>query len=179
MAKIPEEKIIWALEKLGANVSRSVPAINQGGCGVYAWLVAKALHSLGIKTEVVATNMGIGKPVDLDKLREELAAGGLDFGSKRHWEMLGAQFAHVGVRLKIGRKYYVADADTVIPGKTRLQRWKVYKGAYTLEEAEAFAKEARGWNSWFDRRQIPTIHKLVNKHLSPETLAIDLKGKTS
>lgn len=179
MDKIPEKKIVEALENLGADVSRNVEALNCGGCGVYAWLVAEALHALGIKTEVVATNMGYGDLVDLNEVREAISALQLNIGSKRHWEQLGAQFAHVGVRIKVGRKYYVADANAVNPGKSRLSNWKVYKGAYTLEEAEAFAKEKRGWNDWFDRSQIPTIRKLVNKHLSPKNFAVDLDSKTA
>ena len=177
---IPEEKLVEALEKLGAEVSENVEQLNCGGCGVYAWLVAKALTKLGLKTEVVATNMGwFKKPdeIDLNALRAQLAEGNMSLKTKRHWEMLGAEFAHVGVRLKVGKKYYVADANAVNPGKTRLASYKVYKGAYTLEEAEAFAKEARGWNSWFDRKQIPTIRKLVNKYLSPKNLAVDVSGK--
>jgi hypothetical protein len=179
MAKIPEDKLVEALENLGAEVSRNVDRLNCGGCGVYAWLVAKALDALGIKTEVVATNMGWGDLVDLNEVREQIAANMLNLGSKRHWEQLGAQFAHVGVRIKVGKKYYVADANSVNPGKTRLCNWKVYKGAYTLEEAEAFAKEARGWNDWFDRGQIPTIRKIVNKHLSPKNFAVDPKAKVA
>lgn len=179
MTKIPEEKLVEALDKLGADVLQNVDALNCGGCGVYAWLVAEALHALGIKTEVVATGMGYGSDVDLNKVRESISANMLNLGAKRHWEQLGATFAHVGVRIKIGRKYYVADANSVNPGKTRLANWKVYKGAYTLEEAEAFAKEARGWNDWFDRKQIPTIRQLVNKHLSPKNFAVDVEGKVA
>jgi hypothetical protein len=168
------------LRRLGRAVEDQFPSINYGGCGVYAAAVAERLQALGVQVDVCVSDSGHESSVEA--ARNNLRHNGWNptNANARQWTEAGLSFAHLGVRFKHKRHWYVHDTAAIWQGRTRGlgahrrtgsvfddhgPRYEVLPDGMTPAEARAIADDPRGWNSTFDRDDIPEVRRMVAEWL--------------
>lgn len=91
--------------------------------------------------------------------------------SKHNWSSNGIDFWHVAVQFMHDGKWYSCDSDSVHRGIDRFGKRRLMHKApgsgFTVNEAIGFAEEVEGWNSCFNRTDIPAVKNLIDKYLSP------------
>jgi hypothetical protein len=157
---------LYHLEKLASDVDTEIHAVNSGGCCVFASLVANKLIEAGIPARAVHADFWRH---NITEMRKFIIEEGMDVYRKSSWERAGASFYHVGVLFKFMNKWYTMDSTAIKPGRKYLgiEDMITGNGSFTAKEAEALAfrrDNAGTWNSYFDRRQIPKMRRIINEH---------------
>lgn len=144
---------------MNRNIEKSVQSLNAGGCCVYAAHVAKRLQHI-VPTRVVVFN---SEDIDINYVRANVTNN----YSIREWYNNGMRFYHILVEFDYRGKTYLMDSTGIYDDLTHAGACAgdaTYKtGELTIDETIAFASRPHGWNWWFDRRQIPTLKKHVNR----------------
>lgn len=143
MAKITKKEIL----KVCKTVHESVEYLNHGGCGVFAFLLGSTLNQFEncqVKVKVVDYYGNFHKRVEF--------AVPEDFTNVDNWTKNGLNFNHIilEVKLKYCKPFYL-DSTGVY------QHEGILVGSLDLIHIEAISKVNRGWNSTFNRKQIPKI----------------------
>lgn len=165
--------LIPTLRRMGRAANRKFPSLNHGGCCVYASEVGRRLEDAGLTVRVVS-----GRPwaweadqSPTDKVREVLLKNNRNVNSKHNWSSNGIDFWHVAVQFMHDGKWYSCDSDSVHRGIDRFGKRRLMHKApgsgFTVNEAIGFAEEVEGWNSCFNRTDIPAVKNLIDKYLSP------------
>ena len=159
--------LITKLNHLGEEVLERYPCINYGGCAVYAAMIVAALKRHNIDAKGIVASYGAGSPgwmssdvATIDKAREKIKKNDI-----HEWQANGISFAHVGVEFKIGRLKKHYDTSGVRRAGKLLDKMPIYEGRLEYTEVRALAASKKGWNSSFDRKDIPALRKLVNARL--------------
>lgn len=158
---IDPEKLRAALERLGDDIANDVACVNHGGCGVVAAEVGKQLTRLGIECDIATGGYPECLPAAL--VRDEV----MDHSDPLAWDAAGLGRGHLAVRFRLGDEFYTWDTNGFAPDSADVlggSDWcknGEYGTGLTVAEADAMNRKQRGWNRTFDRRQIPTIRKLV------------------
>lgn len=164
--------LLDTLRELGDAINESCPTINLGGCCVYAAAVAKRLEALGIPVDVCVPTYGHAETVD--EARNNLRNNGSAGRTAKEWEEAGLYFAHVAVRFQYEGVWWTHDTDALHEGRDGFGKcsWNDDKPRYqalpdgmTPDEALRIASHAKGWNSSFDRRDIPMVRSMVEEAL--------------
>lgn len=162
--------VIDMLNKLAIVISGEITNINKGGCAVFASHVAYHLkYNHGMKDVVLRTGWN-GDKVNIDKVRKGIPSN----STSMEWNDVGIHFGHVIVEFKHrGKKYHYDAHAGVIKSqrKTVLNNYPLYAGSMTLEEGLQIASSDVGWNSQFNRKQIPKVIKIINSHLLTQMVA--------
>ena len=151
--------------------------INKGGCGVLAGIVGEILEQQGIPVEVVTHADGdAGWGVPPKEARERLLAeywGGA--WTANDWDCNGLSRTHLAVRFWLGGKLYTWDSDGLLCSDKFFGRYECGEPTHvadypfgegmTVQECIEISSTPDGWNSRFDRSQIPLIRELAYKHL--------------
>lgn len=160
--------IVAKLNKLGNDIKERYPRINHGGCCVYAAMVVAALKKHDIDAKGIVASYGAGKPkwmsndiATITKARKNVQKNDI-----HEWQANGISFSHVGVEFKVGgeKKHY--DTDGVRKAGKILDDMPIYTGRLEYIELRALAGKKAGWNTSFNRRDIPAIRKLVKSRLA-------------
>lgn len=149
--------------------------INYGGCGVIAGIVGEILEMWGIPVEVV-TPTGKDRGTTPREARERLVAEYWGEGWTAYdWDENGLYRAHLAVRFKLGGKVYTWDSDGLLCSDRFFGRNEYGEPSYcadypfgdgmTVQECIEISSTAEGWNTCFDRDQIPTMRELARKYL--------------
>lgn len=166
---IPHKELLARLRRLKRAANANVSSINYGGCGVMASIVGAELLKLGL-TEVEVATIGSAWP-DSDvgmpacKVRDNVR----NAANTDEWDENGLDRGHMAVRFRAPNgRVYSWDSDEGITPPTKVGRWraagKLGEGL-TVAEAKLLASSAAGWNSTFNRRQIPLLRHLARHHL--------------
>jgi len=152
--------LIETLNKLGERINRWYPAVNTGGCCVYAAAVGKELEARGIETRIIVAAWGARS--NLDKVRPKLN----NANRKEEWNGKDVWFNHVGVEFKHKGKTFHYDTDGVNAKRRTLKSWNIYPGRLSVDEATALADEPEGWNDYFNRKKIPSMKRHIRSFLA-------------
>lgn len=133
-------------------VGRVFDNINAGGCGIFAFLLARELTNIGVSCEIFW--LGSGQPSEEDILEVE---------TLRQLNEKGMHCDHIFV--KCGGRYIdckgahesFEEAGWYNSGQATISNYKSIEHIITRTE---------GWNTWFDRGQIPKIEKAVKELIS-------------
>ena len=127
--------------------------LNDGGCCVFAAMVAAKLEELGIPVKgrvlrsafswVSSTNAPLNK---IHPKKNTLDA----------WQDNGVSFDHVVLQLE----KYTYDSGG-FDARKRWSHFDMYRGWLNVKDLKELAK-SRGWNSMFDRKLIPELQKIVD-----------------
>lgn len=150
------------LNKLGANINRRYPDINSGGCCVFASLVGHELERRNIDTKIIVASTcpeDKGHKASIDDAR--LFVGRDNCMSR--WNDEGIQFSHVGIEFRLGDDVYHYDSNGAHPEDALLGIYRIYPGRLTVKEATELANDGDGWNSMFDRDDIPGLRMRIQK----------------
>lgn len=159
--RVREMNLFEALNTLGRRINRSYPALNEGGCCVYAATIGEELLKRGLKVRVVIANSFEAKK-NLNRVRHKVN----NTNQKRDWNSAGIYFNHVGVEFKLGGKWFLYDSDGVNPRGKKLGSYQVHPGFISVADAKALADESKGWNCSFSRRSIPHLKKHIKNFLA-------------
>ncbi len=157
--------LVKTLNRLGKEVMQKYPDINRGGCCVYAAIVAAELHKKGIEARgIAASYMAKNSPMTIDEARKNVKGNTLGA-----WNTNGIFFCHVGIEFDyLGRTHHY-DTNGVKMAKGKFDGMPIYKGRLTRDELKALARNQDGWNIRFNRKDIPSIRKLVRSHFKDMT----------
>jgi hypothetical protein len=165
--------IVAKLNKLGNDVMERYPNINYGGCCVYAAMITAALKKHGIEAKGIVASYGAGKPkwMSKDIATINKARKNIQKNTIHEWQMNGISFAHVGVEFKIDGKKKHYDSEGVRPASKVLDKMPIYAGRMEYIELRALAGKKDGWNTSFNRKDIPALRKLVKARLAIDNTA--------
>lgn len=139
--------------------------INSGGCGVFAALIYPHLERLSLNPVIRAIGYYF-KPRNIDEERDNILSNAQDPLDKYNWSI---DASHYLIEVNIlGNSYYLDSEGVYSESKLKSKGWKVAEGSYTYEEMKAFAESRNGWNTYFDRSQIPSIQQQVDDFFTQE-----------
>jgi len=145
-------------QKLNAalrSIDQNHHSINRGGCAHMAVLLAKELE--GYLEDMRITSVASEGVLDIDEARNNLYANNTDA-----WSELGIGFKHVWIEGTIDSSHVAIDSTGVHEAEFTHELWgSPCNGSFTIEEMEELSNEETGWNTWFDRGQLPSIKALV------------------
>lgn len=167
------------LRKLSAALkANGMYDINCGGCGVMAGIVGEILELLGVPVEVVTSgDYGCSPAEARQRLRLywDIGAGNDGRWDNSAWDSEGVSRSHLAVRFMLGRDMYTWDSDGLIKsdkyfgrrddGSTSHCADYPFGEGMTVAECVHISSVPQGWNSTFNRRQIPQMRELAQQHL--------------
>jgi len=160
--------IVTKLNQLGNDVMERYPDLNKGGCCVYAAMIVAALKKHDITARGIVASYGARKPgwLTTDIATINKARKNIQKNTLQEWQENGISFAHVGVEFSINgvKKHY--DSSGVRAAGRKLDDMPIYDGRLEYKELRAVAAKKDGWNTSFNRRDIPALRKLVKSRLS-------------
>jgi hypothetical protein len=165
--KVNKDSLFAVLTKCAGKINQEIKEPNYGGCGVIAAAVAKELKSRNIPVEVV-TPVYNTYSVPPKKAVQSVIETNRKLNNSRV-DDAGVNRDHLAVRFKLGRLIRTWDTDAGVSSAKVFGEYKRYPCEYpfgegfTVEEAEALAKDKAGWNSRFDRRQIRKVNRIVKE----------------
>jgi hypothetical protein len=157
-------KLTTFLDKLGDKINNNIEDVNYGGCCIVAYHVCTSLRAMGVKARVVVYDPG--RPA-MNTVRQELMKYGESNRSTKDWQRRGMGFWHVLVEFQYRGDRYLYDSDGCVSRAESRYR-KGLRGTLALVEAQGLISSPHGWNSDFDRRQIPKLEKTIQKHFEKE-----------
>lgn len=151
--------------------------INWGGCGVMAGIVGEILELWGIPVEVVtpaAEDWGTSPQEARERLQAEYWG---DDWTVHDWDDNGLSRGHLAVRFKLRGTMYTWDSDGLLCSDRFFGRRDdgspshcadyAFGEGMTVQECIEISSTSEGWNSMFDRDQIPLMRELAYQHLLP------------
>ena len=138
-------------------------AINCGGCGAFAMRLGKILIDAGYEVKVAMLGGTAERPVEeisrILQRHNRLTNGAT---TVRHWNRYGIENCHVMLHVRIEGNWWFVDSTGVHDEHSYgLAEFISYEDLCT------FADKPQGWNSMFDRRDLPTIEGMLYTHVAP------------
>lgn len=161
--------LIKMLNALAKDVEGNIHRVNWGGCGMFASQVAFQLkHVLNVKDVVL--RVGDYESNDgeesINNVRNHIKKNTVG-----HWNQAGIYFGHIIVEFRYRNKLYHYDTyGGVIAAQdvTKMNGYPLYQDHMTIEEGLQLAYCRSGWNTCFDRDQIPKMLGIIYKHVEQE-----------
>lgn len=148
--------VLEAVRMIGEQVEKRYPLINSGGCCIYAASLGAELARRGIPCSVfVAALSNAARTCSLLDMRQQLS----NPYDALVWQRNGVDFHHLGLEFEHSGQSYMCDTNRIQPTSDTFERFAVYQGRFTVDEADKLAGNASGWNEAFDRKHIPYIRK--------------------
>ena len=165
------------LRKLSRALREECTAINYGGCAVMAGIVGELLQAQGVAVEVV-TPATAGYNTTPREVREQLQAEYWgESWSTFDWDDYGLCRSHLAVRFEVDGRLYTWDSDGLVcsnryfgigyNGGPEFEANYPFGDGLTVQECTEMAGKDFGWNTRFDRDQIPRMRELAEKYLQP------------
>lgn len=154
--------LLASLHEAGIRTRKVAPAINYGGCCVWAAAVGRALERRGITARVIVRDWRSEGHAGIDAVRDAVRHM-LRRQNNRNpaiaWNRNGVEFNHVGLEVDLAGKTWHVDAEGVFPAGNHpmFDPTGLYAGRLTVAEAGLLARDAYAWNTRFDRRLIPRV----------------------
>jgi hypothetical protein len=155
------------LENIATEIENSIECMNWGGCAVYAVEIVKRLHAIGFKNAKLRT-YGYSyntKGIIINSVEQDLLAtnGRLPrLGSE--WNDNGVWFNHVRVEWQ-NRLWDSEGITSLRYGKS----WRfsvLQSGDISVSAVDLLCKLQCNWNDSFDRKQIPKVKRIMDKHFA-------------
>jgi hypothetical protein len=157
--------LIQILNEVGCRANRSYPYLNNGGCCVYAVLIAKELKKLGMRPRIIVAGESSKSKCNINEARKNIK----DIADYNEWSRNGIKFNHVGVEFTYKRKKYHYDSYGVHPACDTLMGFPVYKGRLRIKWAEGIANRPEAWSGMFDRAVIPRLQRSIENSFNPHS----------
>lgn len=160
--------LIPVLNQLGVDITKEIPDINNGGCCVFAAIVGEELAKKRIPIRFAVAD--VPDPDCLFEQPFDLVRKAITCNTLGNWNYHGVYFGHVFVEFDYNRNSYYYDTDGVIHATNVPPRscddYEIYVDRLTLDEVRELAACQQGWNTKFNRRYIPSMRKLIKRHIS-------------
>lgn len=156
-------KSLLQLQAFGVKILEKYPKINEGGCAVFAALMANELVKFYPVTVLVSDTYG---GVDnIDEVRSAVSCN-----TVYEWNDNGLYFGHVFLEITHDNKKYHFDAGNLCSADERDPSlgFPIIPGCLTLKEVNELADCDMGWNSSFNRDNIPQLKLKVKTFFAKE-----------
>ena len=142
-------------------IARTIRCMNNGGCGVFAYLIASRMEEYGLSPRIRVFSRenpaGFGS---IEELEEELVNN--NNNRLKEWNSHNLNFSHVMVQLDD----MIFDSDHTRQVHCYEQDgWlcsKLVKGSIRIETMAELAHDA-GWNMMYDRSQNGLVEKIITE----------------
>ena len=137
--------------------------MNYGGCCVFAGLVAPHIEKMHPSTRVRVIEFGAEcEDTNIDDSRTD---GKYGLNTMSDWCDGGISFYHVVIEFDYRGKTYLLDSEGIVDAEDYYDQTGLspYGGNMTIKETQYIARSKRGWNDMFNRDNIPSLTKDVNK----------------
>ena len=138
--------------------------INSGGCGVVAGIIGEYLaRTTDVRIVVAAYDYNVEKQeLSFSDIKTLLPTD----PSINNWEQYGVHFNHVWVEFLYKNKWYSVDTENISDDADNMySHWEPYQERISVETINQLSNNTEGWNWLFDRAQIPSIKRALNKKL--------------
>jgi len=157
--------VINELNELMEDIHMRFYDINYGGCGAMAAIIGNILQD---RYEIrVAIRPSVYDSSNLDALTfddiREQVRNNCDNESISNWNDYGVSFGHMWVEFKHRNRWYAIDSGNCVPHKKFEDYREKYNEYMTLEDVKILGDNFDGWNTHFDRSQLPKIKRIVIK----------------
>jgi hypothetical protein len=146
------------------DISKIIPDINYGGCGVFAHALGKQLNQKNIDNKII----GLGTLLRIECGPDEMIEKTYKYHSELTAETLhrtGADVMHLMVEVEVDSRFYLVDSTGIYEDINRHplfgERNLKIDTRMTVDECGILASNAKGWNSRFDRSFIPKIYDFI------------------
>ena len=153
-------------------VACDIDNINRGGCGIFAVALCEELHKQGFTDAKIRTYNYDFRPVynhprpNLSEIERELAANGCDARNMSNWRDAGAFFVHIVV--EFNGRFWDSEGSVAVENGARWNRMYVLdEGHISLDNMRGMVDDPYGWNTIFDRGDIPKLRKTLKMMLAP------------
>ena len=143
------------------DVNNNYRRINWGGCGFMAGIIAQHLTPIVHDIKIVSYGCWSSNS-NIDKARPKVS-----HNSMSGWEEYGVGFGHVWVEFKWNGSWYAIDCEGIIPRKEMHHKWgHPCGGSWTVKEIKAISNNRQGWNSTFNRDQVPSMRNYMGRQFN-------------
>jgi hypothetical protein len=156
------------IENISAEIENTIIEINSGGCAVFAVELVKRLNLIGfvnakLRTYGYAYNT---KGVIINNVEQEiLATNGALPNLTGEWNDNGVWFNHVRVEWQ-NRLWDSEGACSLRHGRSWGWGSVIQDGDISVPALDLLCKPQRNWNDTFDRKQIPNVKAIMDKHFT-------------
>ena len=152
--RFPFKEVNKILEFADTNYIR----INWGGCGFMAAIIAQHLTPIVDEIKIVSYSSWSSN-TNIDAVRSQV-----NDNSMSGWEEFGVGFGHVWVEFKWRNKWYAVDCEGIKSQAVMRHKWgNPGGGSFTLKEIKAISNNRGGWNSSFNRDQVPSMRNVMGR----------------
>lgn len=163
--RIKSEELFKRLSALQVAIDEHIEYMNYGGCAVVAGMVGEVLQGLDITCDIATPTYG--------KSAVEVRPNVGPRATASTWYRNGLSTDHLAVRFRIDGVTYIWDSDCLSEGGITfggdagddLTAAGQLGDGLTVQECVRIGLNKTGWNSTFDREQIPKLRTLVEYHL--------------
>lgn len=149
--------LLDTLNNISKQLKRNInTSINSGGCCIVAAIIASHLKDI-VPYKIVVLDDGCEH---IDSVRAKLK----DTSDIIEWNHNGVNFGHVLVEFEYGNSTYWVDSNGVHDSLVDMWYGERLPGSLTLKEAIALAENKKGWCNQFDRKYIPQIDHIIERH---------------
>lgn len=155
--------IIQLLDKVAREVEFKVTSeLNRGGCAVYASLVGRWLK------QVVPVDVAVSDDCSSISVAEARDIGLVGTADLDEWNNCGLTFGHVVLDFEYNGQQYWYDSNGAVPqsltgGCDPTFHLPVLDGRLSVEEIIILAQVETGWNTRFNRNEIPKIKGIIDR----------------
>jgi hypothetical protein len=150
------DRIFQDLSQFAIGLNSSFTSVNDGGCGVVASILGSQLSKF-VPVRIIVASWGVTK--DLNEVRKTITCNRV-----REWNKNDIHFGHVLVEFDHEEITYHLDTLNGVVMKTeKAMGMKIIPGYLTIEEITELTEDKPGWNSHFDRSQIPAIKTRIEE----------------
>lgn len=173
-----KKTIFDRLDELAYYAHEYTPWLNLGGCGVFSHLVGDRLYRspettvelLGYAVNGwcrinVPAGADFSQSVTVDVTIDELRPRVKDRWCAIGWSRAGLKLRHIGVELLIDGTEYIFDSRGIWPSATHEGFDDRVPGRIERTEMLLMALQPVGWNTDFNRDQLPYLKKLIKAFL--------------
>lgn len=149
MSKITKKQIL----KMCQVINNQIEDINNGGCGVFAYLMGTALNKFeNCEARVRVVNYWDKPETEINSLVPK------DKSDPKNWHENGVHFNHIILEVKLNNKVFLIDSEGLYEDSDR-----IIKGSIPVHFIKRVVSGPKGWNVWFNRNHIPHMAKLIRK----------------
>ena len=157
-------ELIKILNDLGEEISSKIHRLNNGGCCMYAYEVAKLMP--------IDCLILVGNPYydysSIPLARKTIYQNNASPKNINSWWDVGIIFGHVFIEFEYEGKTYHYDSNGVRDAREYDPSFgfPVAEGWLTLEEAKTLNRQRTGWNTSYNRRQTKKVKKIICERLA-------------
>ncbi len=165
-------KIQDVLDAISYDVDNQIENINRGGCAIYAVELAKRLEAVGVKNYRIRTytDNDRGAKTNVTNVEKQVFNTSLPKSTEK-WYANDVYFYHVRLEWS-GIAWDAAGAISANKAKTWNEWYHRQTGHISRKAMEMLISFKANWTPIFDRKQVPKLKRIMDKHFKNAGFAV-------